>query len=169
MQENSGRLRRNRRKFPSTAPTTSTITIISGVCVLLTLIFYGEVSALGVRPLLNQNMSQPPFSLLVTLHFTATEHKEQFLRDFAPVAAHVQAHEPDTLAYEVLMSDQDSLQVLVLERYKDKDHAYLIVHRSSEPFLAFRPKLKAMQDAGYVTVSGHSYIDAKVGFGDRCT
>jgi quinol monooxygenase YgiN len=171
MQGNSGRLRRNRRKFPVTpcAPTTSNITIVSVLCILLTLIFYGEVSALGVRPLLNQKMSQPPFSLLVTLLFTATEHKEQFLRDFAPVAAHVQAHEPDTLAYEVLLSDQDSLQVLVLERYKDKDHAYLIVHRSSEPFLAFRPKLKAMQDAGDVTVSGHSYLDAKVGFGDRCT
>jgi quinol monooxygenase YgiN len=169
MQENNGRLRRNRRKFPATAPTTSTIAIVSSICILLTLIFYGEVSAFGVQPLSNQKTSQPPFSLLVTLHFTATEHKEQFLRDFGPVAAHVQAHEPDTLAYEVLMSDQDSLQVLVLERYKDKDHAYLIVHRSSEPFLAFRPKLKAMQDAGYVTVSGHSYLDAMVGFGDRCT
>jgi quinol monooxygenase YgiN len=135
----------------------------------LTLIFYGEVSALGVRPLRNQKMSQPPFSLLVTLKFTTTEHKEQFIRDIAPVAAYVQAHEPDTLAYEILLSDQDSLQLLVLERYKDKDHAYLTVHRSSEPFLAFRPKLKAMQDAEYVTVSGHSYLDAKVGFGDRCS
>jgi quinol monooxygenase YgiN len=168
MQGNSGRLRRNRRKFPAAAPTTSTIAILSVVCILSTLIFYGEVSALGVRPVLNQKMPQPPFSLLVTLHFTVPKHKEQFLRDFAPVAAHVQTHEPDTLAYEVLLSDQDSLQVLVLERYKDKDHAYLIVHRSSEPFLAFRPKLKAMQDAGYVTVSGQSYLDAKVGFGDRC-
>jgi hypothetical protein len=67
------------------------------------------------------------------------------------------------------MSDQDSLQVLVLERYKDKEHAYLTVHKSSGPFLAFRPKLLAMQDAGYVTISGRSYLDAKVGFGDRCS
>lgn len=169
MQGNTGWLRRNRRKFSATAPTTSTIAIISGVCIFLTLIFFSKVSALGVRPLLNQKMSQPPFSLLVTLKFTETEHKEQFLRDFAPVAGHAQAHEPDTLAYEVLISDQDSLQVLVLERYRDKDNAYLTVHRSSEPFLAFRPKLKAMQDAGYVTVSGHSYLDSKVGFGDRCS
>jgi hypothetical protein len=57
----------------------------------------------------------------------------------------------------------------VLERYKDKEHAYLTVHKSSGPFLAFRPKLLAMQDAGYVTISGHSYLDAKVGFGDRCS
>jgi quinol monooxygenase YgiN len=169
MQGNSGQLR-SQKKFPATtAPTTSTIAIIAGVCILLTLIFYGEVSALGVRPLLNQKMSQPAFSLLVTLKFTATEHKEQFLLDIAPVAAYIQVHEPETLAYEVLLSDQDSLQVLVLERYTDKDHAFLTVHKSSEPFLAFRPKLKAMQDAGYVTVSGDSYLDAKVGFGDRCS
>jgi quinol monooxygenase YgiN len=168
MQGNSGRLRSRRKFLAPTAGTTSTTAIVSSVCILLTLIFYGEVSALRVQPLLNQKMSQPAFSLLVTLKFTATEHKEQFLRDIAPVAAYIQAHEPDTLAYEVLLSDQDSLQLLVLERYKDKDHAFLKVHKSSEPFLAFRPKLKAMQDAGYVTVSGDSYLDAKVGFGDRC-
>jgi len=114
-------------------------------------------------------MVQPPFSLLVTMTFTTSDFKEQFLRDIAPVAAYVHEKELDTIAYEVLVSDQNPFQVMVLERYKNKDNAYLAVHKSSAPFLAFRPKLKAMQDAGHVAVSGHSYLDAQIGFGDRCT
>ena len=107
------------------------------------------------------------FSLLVTAEFGSVERKEQFLKDFKPLAEYVQSSEPDTLAYEVLLSDKDPLQVMILERYKDKENAYLKVHRSSAPFLAFRPKLQAMQEKGYVKLSGNSYIDSSVGFGDR--
>lgn len=108
-----------------------------------------------------------PFSLLVTLQFSATEHKETFLKDIQPLAEYIKTSEPMTLAYEVLLSDKDPLQVLILERYQDKEVAFVQVHRSSEPFQAFRPKLQAMQEAGHVTVSGHSYLDAGLGFGDR--
>lgn len=108
------------------------------------------------------------FSLFVTLDFTGIEHKDVFLREyFPPIANHVRDHEPDTLAYEVLLSDKDPLQVMILERYRDKENAYLQVHKSSQPFLEFRPKLKSMQDQGHVTVSGHSYLDTGIGFGDR--
>lgn len=109
----------------------------------------------------------PTFSLFVTLQFTEQQYKDQFLDFFQPVAQHVKQNEPDTLAYEILLSDKDPLQVLILERYRDKENAYLKVHRSSAPFLEFRPKLKALQDAGHVSVSGHSYLDAGIGFGDR--
>lgn len=112
---------------------------------------------------------QPAFSLLVTLKFTDEVYKEEFLRDIAPVAQYVREHEPQTVAYEVLLSDQDPLQVLVLERYSDKEKAYLEVHKSSRAFLEFRPKLKKMQDDGFVDISGHSYLDSGVGFGDRST
>lgn len=107
------------------------------------------------------------FSLFVTLQFSAEEHKETFLQDIAPLAAYIRNEEPDTIAYEVLLSDQDPLKVLVMERYKDKDNAFLKVHRSSPLFLEFRPKLKAMQEAGYVTIQGNSFLDSGVGFGDR--
>jgi quinol monooxygenase YgiN len=109
----------------------------------------------------------PVFSLLVTLTFEAAEYKEQFLSDFKPLAEYVKASEPDTVAYEALLSDKDPLEVMILERYKDKENAYLTVHKSSGPFLAFRPKLQAMQEKGYVKVSGSSYLDAEIGFGDR--
>lgn len=112
---------------------------------------------------------QPVFSLLVTLQFQDDASLQFFLQEFAPLAKYVRDHEPDTLAYEVLLSDKDPLQVLVLERYRDKENAYLKVHRSSEPFLNFRPKLTEMQQEGKVSVSGHSYLDAMIGFGDRDT
>ena len=57
--------------------------------------------------------------------------------------------------------------VTLMERYVEKEEAYLKIHKSSEAFLNFRSKLKAMQDAGYVEVEGQSYLDSGVGFGDR--
>jgi quinol monooxygenase YgiN len=111
----------------------------------------------------HRNHKTKPFWLLVTLQFGASHHKDSFLRDFATVASHVRDHEPSTLLYEALQSDKDPLQVLILEMYTDKDTSYLQVHRNSRPFLEFRPKLLAMQEAGHVTVSGHSYLNADVG------
>lgn len=101
----------------------------------------------------------PVFSLLVTLQLTDESTKSQFLKDITPVAEHCRNHEPDTLSYQVLESDKDPLQVLILERYREKDHAYLQVHKSSAPFLQFRAKLQAMQEDGKVSISGHSYLD----------
>lgn len=109
------------------------------------------------------------FSLLVTLHFQDAVTLASFREAFRPLAQHVRNNEPDTLAYQVLQSDRDALRVLVLERYRDKEHAYLQVHKSSAPFLAFRPQLAQWEADGKVTISGHSYLDdADVGgFGDR--
>lgn len=115
----------------------------------------------------SSNNNDPVFSLLVTLEFSGEEFKKKFLKDIQPVAEHCKANEPGTLAYEVLLSDKDPLQVLVLERYQDKEVAYLQVHKSSTPFLEFRAKLQAMQEGGHVRISGHSYLDSMVGFGDR--
>ena len=111
--------------------------------------------------------SQPPFSLFVTLTFTAAEHLETFKQDIAPLCQYIKAHEPDTISYEVLLSDKDPLKVLIMERYRDKENAFLKVHRSSASFNEFRPKLKKMQDDGFVTVEGDSWLDSRIGFGDR--
>jgi quinol monooxygenase YgiN len=112
-------------------------------------------------------MASPVFSLLVTLQFQDADALRTFQAAFAPLAQYVRANEPDTLAYEALLSDKDPLQVLVLERYRNKEHAYLQVHKSSAPFLQFRPQLAKLQDEGKVTLSGHSYTDSQIGFGDR--
>ena len=111
--------------------------------------------------------SSPPFSLLVTLQFTEDKYKHEFLQEFESLADYVRQHEPQTLTYDALESDQNPLQILILERYRDKDVAYLQVHKSSQAFLTFRPKLKSMEDAGHVTINGHSYVDTMIGFGQR--
>ncbi|KAG7355179.1 hypothetical protein IV203_004535 [Nitzschia inconspicua] len=111
--------------------------------------------------------SNSVFSLFVTLQFSSIDYKHQFLRDIQPLATFVKQHEPETLAYEVLLSDKDDLQVLIVERYLNKDKSFLQVHRSSNEFLTFRPKLQAMVDAGHVTLSGQSYFDANIGFVGR--
>ena len=42
---------------------------------------------------------------------------------------------------------------MIYERYRSKAD-YLGAHRSSPAFLQFRPKMKALQDAGDVLISG---------------
>ena len=56
-----------------------------------------------------------------------------------------------------MRSDNNPLKIVVLERYEDKDRAYLDIHRNSQQYLAFRPKLTAMIDANLVTMSGKSF------------
>jgi quinol monooxygenase YgiN len=114
-----------------------------------------------------RNGTASAFSLLVHLKFQKEEYLQQFLTDIAPLAAHVKEHEKDTIAYEVLLSDTDPLSVLILERYTDKENAFERLHRNSQPFLEFRPKLAAMTDARKCSLQGNSYFDAGVGFGDR--
>jgi quinol monooxygenase YgiN len=114
------------------------------------------------------------FSLLVELQFSNEAAKQTFLHDIAPLAEYVEQHEKGettgggtTLTYQVLQSDSDPLHLLMMERYTDKDHAYLRVHKQSSAFLKFRPKLQALQDAGQVTITGHSYSDTRIGFSHR--
>mmetsp|Transcript_39739 Transcript_39739/g.95896 ORF Transcript_39739/g.95896 Transcript_39739/m.95896 type:complete len:241 (-) Transcript_39739:290-1012(-) len=128
----------------------------------------GESSTNKMSSSSSSSSSSPPvFSLFVTLEFTSDEYLQQFLTDLKPVADFVRENEPGTISYEVLRSDKDPLRVMLMERYKDKDVAYLQVHKSSKPFLEYRPKLKAMEEAGYVKIVGESYVDTGVGFGDR--
>jgi quinol monooxygenase YgiN len=108
------------------------------------------------------------FSLMVELQFSNEAAKHVFLQEIAPLADHVEKNErAGTLTYQVLQSDKDPLHVLMMERYVDKEQAYLRVHKQSTAFLAFRPKLQALQDAGKVAITGHSYSDTRIGFAHR--
>lgn len=53
---------------------------------------------------------------MVTLVFEETAHKEAFLDFWAPLADHVKAHEPGTLAFELLQPDTRPTELLVYER-----------------------------------------------------
>ena len=107
-----------------------------------------------------------PFTLLVTLNFATSALVSNFLAEIQPLCEYIGQHEPTTLSYEVLLSDKDDTMVTLLERYEDKDNAFLKIHRSSVPFQNFRAKLKAMEEKGLVKVDGSSYLDSGVGHVD---
>ena len=124
------------------------------------------------------------FVLMVNLQFKSMERRDAFLELIEPVCVDVLYNEgpskkatiikkggiakPEkiitTLSYKVAISDDDPLKVLILERYSDKDNAYMEIHRSGTEFLKFRKQLKVMQEAGDVMIDGHSYIETDLGY-----
>lgn len=102
--------------------------------------------------------------LTVTLTFQSLEDRDAILSDWSQnVVPHCSKYEPFLIHYEAGISDKDKLKVIMLERYTSKD-SYLNVHKSSEAFLKFRPKLQALQEAGKVKVEGFSYQEGGYGF-----
>merc|ERR550537_1185381 len=122
------------------------------------------VGLLAVFPALYfRRAGQQTWFLVVKLTFASTEAVAHFEEIFAPLAAYVRSSERSTLAYELLKSDKDPLQVMVFEQYTDREHAYLEVHRTSAPFLKFREELTKLNPA----IDGHSYNDTGYGYMDR--
>jgi quinol monooxygenase YgiN len=54
-------------------------------------------------------------------------------------------------------SDKEATRGMIVERYLDKDNAFLAVHKTSETFLEFRKELQKMQTDGKVKLDGESY------------
>lgn len=127
--------------------------------------------------------TQKAFVLLVNLKFTTLAHRDIFLQLIDPVCKDVLANEgpqskisaisssasittstETTLSYKVAISDNNPLLVLVMERYSDKEHGYLEIHRSGKEFQIFREKLKKMQDEGAVMIEGESYLETDLGY-----
>jgi len=108
--------------------------------------------------------SDGAFSLLVSLKFQSIAHRDRFLQLAKPVCEDVVEREEKTLSYKIAISDKDETLVMFLERYTDKDEAYLKIHKSGREFLKFREELKGMQERGEVDISGESYIETDLGF-----
>lgn len=99
------------------------------------------------------------FWLVVAVVFQQEEDVATFERAFKPLADYVTMKEPATLSYGYAKSDADPRRILIFERYASKND-YLDVHKVSEPFLAFRPKLAALG----ADIDGHSYYEGALGF-----
>jgi len=99
------------------------------------------------------------FWLVVGVIFQQEEDVATFERAFQPLADFVAKEEPGTLSYGYAKSDSDPKRILIFERYATKKD-YLDVHKSSAPFLAFRPQLAALG----AKIEGHSYYEGGVGF-----
>jgi quinol monooxygenase YgiN len=122
------------------------------------------------------------FVLLVNMKFATIDHRNTFLKLMEPVCNYVYSNEgpaitststsssssgkleQTTLSYQVAISDKNPLQVLVMERYSDKENGYLTVHKSGKEFLKFREQLKGMQDRGEVVINGESYLETSLGY-----
>lgn len=113
------------------------------------------------------------FVLLVNLKFANLAHRDTFLELIEPVCKDVRSNEgpgtgsaetATTLSYKVAISDKDPLMLAVIERYSDKDHGYLKVHRSGVEFLKYRDEVKGMQERGEVAIEGESYLETDLGF-----
>lgn len=125
-----------------------------------------ESSGISERTQLRQSaLKTDIFSLLVSVKFNQLDGIVAFKKIFSPYAQWVSEEEPSTLSYQLLQHDSKPLEVLVLERYQNKD-AYLNVHRKSPEFLKFKESFLKLQDSNSTgfEISGNSYNDIPAGF-----
>ncbi len=103
------------------------------------------------------------WTLIVTVTFKSEEDQKSILESWKPVTKYCAEKEPFLYHYEAGKNDADPLKLHFVERYESKEQ-YLNFHKSGEEFLKFRPKLKALQDAGKVEIEGFSYQELGYGF-----
>lgn len=100
------------------------------------------------------------FCLNVIVEFASQNDKTAFLELFRSLAEYVTGYERNTVSYKLSESDKNPLRVHILERYADKENAFLKEHRNSKAFTEFRAEMAKMQDAKRITlVDGHSYLE----------
>ncbi len=54
---------------------------------------------------------------MITHEYKTIHDRDVFLSLFEPLAKYVVQHEPETLGYEVAISDKTPLKILIFERY----------------------------------------------------
>ncbi|KAL4436634.1 hypothetical protein ABPG75_003773 [Micractinium tetrahymenae] len=104
----------------------------------------------------------PTFVLCVYLKFQNEQDRNEFIAAWKPLAEWVKANEAGTLGYEAMVADTDPLKVMVFERYTSKEY-FNEVHRTSQPYLAFKEQQAAWRADHSVEVSGQSYFETNVG------
>ena len=110
---------------------------------------------------LSRNKQIPSaFCLFVVVEFATQTDKEHFADIFRPLAEYVRDHEAGTASYILSESDKNPLRVHILERYVDKQEAFVKAHRNSPAFTTFRSVMAKMQETKQITlVEGNSYIE----------
>ena len=103
------------------------------------------------------------FVLSVGLQFRDESEAKTLVEAWRQAADYCLTNEPFLFAYEIAQSDKDPLRFVIIERYRSRAD-YVGPHRQSPAFKAFRPKMRALQDSGAVTVTGDSFMELGVGF-----
>jgi len=110
-----------------------------------------------------RKLAKPPWALVVKLTFGSAEKVEQAKKLVSSYADWVRENEPKTLSYSMLCSENEPLQVCILERYEDKSYAYNVAHKTSPEFFKFKPALAALEPQ----TEEHSYYESGGGFLSR--
>ena len=112
-----------------------------------------------------QTSRKPGKAWVLSVTFTFKEESDLIyvLEIWKDVIKDCREKEPFLLHYEFGRLDSDPLKLHMLERYVSKDD-YLEKHKNGVEFLKARPKLKALQDEGKVSIEGFSYQELGQGF-----
>ena len=125
--------------------------------------------SLHLRPLSEMQPPPPPPPMPQTFLFVGRLRcrpggAPQLMKLLEPLADAVERSEPHTLTYQVLRSDRNSDELLLLERYRSRADM-LEPHKSSPAFLEFKRQLAL---SGVVEEkSGSSWLSTEVGFASR--
>ncbi len=65
-------------------------------------------------------MAEQAFLLLIQQEYKSIRDRDVFIEMFKPLAKYVKQHEPETLAYELSVSDKDPHKLLIFERYAER-------------------------------------------------
>ena len=62
------------------------------------------------------NVTMQAFLLVITHEYKSLRDRDVFISLFEPLAKYVRLHEPETLAYELSVSDKDPHKLIIFER-----------------------------------------------------
>mmetsp|Transcript_20005 Transcript_20005/g.28157 ORF Transcript_20005/g.28157 Transcript_20005/m.28157 type:complete len:169 (+) Transcript_20005:138-644(+) len=102
------------------------------------------------------------FVLLVNLEFKEKTDLQDFIQWMEPMIENARRNEIDTLTYEIAISDDNPMKVVILERFSSKE-AYL-KHKRSASADRLRENLAPLRDSKAVIVTGQSYTQTGKGF-----
>eukprot|EP00887_Chlorella_sp_A99_P006640 scaffold3.g6640.t1 len=88
--------------------------------------------------------------------------RDVFIGNWKPLAEWVEANEPGTLCFEMLVADTDPLKIMVYERYTSRE-AFTEVHRHSAPYLKWKEEQVPWRKEHNVEVGGQSYFTSGAG------
>lgn len=103
------------------------------------------------------------FYLFVYLYFKSETLEDRAVRDeflagIKDFQRYVHESEPNTLQFEIAVSEKDQFKVVVIEQYQDKESDYLQTHRHSEAFLEWKKRMKTWREQGHIQkVDGESF------------
>jgi quinol monooxygenase YgiN len=138
--------------------------ILSFVAGAFALFLVQKVLLPGGISVRSASSGRTPFDLMVHLTFRDDDSKQTFTELFRPYCDYIEKEELSTLSYAYLQSDKDPLRGMIVERYVEKENAFLTIHRNTANFKEFRSKLQAMQDDKRVVIEGSSFVETDIGF-----